>query len=1072
MAIVGVNEKELTVVLGASPNDSDAAVTSIDEWGSPGILNQLVLKEYGYPPSFLPGAKDLDRGFFILRQPSKKPVLFIVTVTKEAETVEALRKNLLVGLMQLADSFEGNLWVPLMGTGDGGLDFLTSYQITQQVLKAVSIETRGKLTFVITINASPAGKQFFQEVINLPSRQAEQTINLLEQIKSLSTGFYAVGSFWSGDDQTRRFLEENSWENGHDENFTDDVSIVKEGDILILKSTYAHPTTNISYLRVKGVGIVTDNPGTGYKLSVDWRLKNIQVDVAHLGYIRRAFTELSIEEVETIFTTIGIEKIEAAALFQPIVRPPKVASPAAIASLIADLDSGDDYLGIKHDVQAFSKLIASKAFQPPLAIALFGEWGSGKSFFMRKLQAEVQRLSLLTKGEVFCKGISHIHFNAWSYMDANLWASIVTKIFEGLNEYINKDTKARGFKHEIEKQLTEKLTITKQEVAVLESQKKEVEDKVADLTVRQQNLQTELEAKIQKIGSATLSDIIKTANEEFSVDKQLQTALHTNESLKKTKEDIKELIPVEYWDDPAAAYKEARSVHTFLRQFFAKNAWKENLLWLSLILSIIIIIPWLTQLVAEKLEFTNVAVPQVLLPALAAIIPVWKTIKKTYQELQPIVATFWNIKEAHEKAVKDAIFQHEQHEKALKIEIEQGRSEITNISQHIQQANTELTELQFKISNALATEALYAFIEKRCSSEDYKKYLGIISTIRKDFETLSELFNEQVREAEAVAFREKFKNPLQRIVLYIDDLDRCPEERVVEVLQAVNLLMAFPLFIVIVGVDPRWVKNALSIKYKIQFGKKDKETDQLIEIEVANYLEKIFQVPFHLRQAEDAAVKNMIRTLAMPVADVATAETLRLARSAGQGNDAQDNIPHDGGSEPGHEGEYNQQGTTTANSVALSEELEPARLQLTGREIELLEQFSVMVGNNPRAIKRFVNVYHIVRAHEGLQYKIEHEEKELTVIMFLLALPIGPFRKLSNLFMSFINHPDNLVKNMGHFLNSTYKMIEANKRDLKRSLEVALNSTEIADILQNAEASTFLHHNTFIKRFTFEDDYE
>ena len=53
---------------------------------------------------------------------------------------------------------------------------------------------------------------------------------------------------------------------------------------------------------------------------------------------------------------------------------------------------------------------------------------------------------------------------------------------------------------------------------------------------------------------------------------------------------------------------------------------------------------------------------------------------------------------------------------------------------------------------------------------------------------------------------EEFEKPLERIILYIDDLDRCPEERVVEVLEAVNLLMAFPLFIVIVGVDPRWVK--------------------------------------------------------------------------------------------------------------------------------------------------------------------------------------------------------------------------------------------------------------------------
>ncbi len=40
---------------------------------------------------------------------------------------------------------------------------------------------------------------------------------------------------------------------------------------------------------------------------------------------------------------------------------------------------------------------------------------------------------------------------------------------------------------------------------------------------------------------------------------------------------------------------------------------------------------------------------------------------------------------------------------------------------------------------------------------------------------------------------------IDRIVLYIDDLDRCPEVKVVEVLQAVHLLLAYPLFVVVVG---------------------------------------------------------------------------------------------------------------------------------------------------------------------------------------------------------------------------------------------------------------------------------
>jgi hypothetical protein len=38
--------------------------------------------------------------------------------------------------------------------------------------------------------------------------------------------------------------------------------------------------------------------------------------------------------------------------------------------------------------------------------------------------------------------------------------------------------------------------------------------------------------------------------------------------------------------------------------------------------------------------------------------------------------------------------------------------------------------------------------------------------------------------------------------------------------------MAFPLFIVVVGVDPRWVKNALIKRHSSQFsGKNDQNVD-------------------------------------------------------------------------------------------------------------------------------------------------------------------------------------------------------------------------------------------------------
>ena len=53
---------------------------------------------------------------------------------------------------------------------------------------------------------------------------------------------------------------------------------------------------------------------------------------------------------------------------------------------------------------------------------------------------------------------------------------------------------------------------------------------------------------------------------------------------------------------------------------------------------------------------------------------------------------------------------------------------------------------------------------------------------------------------------------IERIVLYIDDLDRCPSGQVVKVLEAVSLLFGFPLFVV-GAVDSRWLVHSLRHEY-------------------------------------------------------------------------------------------------------------------------------------------------------------------------------------------------------------------------------------------------------------------
>ena len=71
-------------------------------------------------------------------------------------------------------------------------------------------------------------------------------------------------------------------------------------------------------------------------------------------------------------------------------------------------------------------------------------------------------------------------------------------------------------------------------------------------------------------------------------------------------------------------------------------------------------------------------------------------------------------------------------------------------------------------------QRLYTFIAERAASEDYRRELGLIATIRHDFERLARLQDEWRRNKDGASPR-----PIDRIVLYIDDLDRCTPRQVV-----------------------------------------------------------------------------------------------------------------------------------------------------------------------------------------------------------------------------------------------------------------------------------------------------
>lgn len=1053
------------------PKQADLAIVSINHHGTEGQLNSQVLREYGYTEKDLPTEEQLKFGFGAIpvKPGHSRAILFVVTVDENGNTAKSLRRNLFNTLTEFRGWFRNKIvWIPLMGTGAGGLTFAESYSITARAINEFQEKFPTQFTVLISLPKDEAVNSLLYQI---RSPQPENTKNTYS-FSSFKGQYYLAGSVWDGEEQASRFFEENIWETGHEEKYVNAVNGAKVGDIIILKSTFF--ARDSSYLRIKGVGRIIENPLTGTDLKVDWKLKNIQIDIEDLGKYRRTFARVMPDDLENILIEIGRDKILDSDLFgstAPITTETlEKSNKSIIAGLISDSDEGEDYLDIMKDVNAFSKIISARSFSPPLAIALFGKWGTGKSFFMKKLRLRIQQLSDQDT-EIYCKGIAHIHFNAWSYLDANLWASLVSKIFEGLNEYISENAVVEE-KEAIRKKLTGKLTMAKEEVDVLQKKKNVVESQITSLESQKGELSSEIKWKIEEIKLNSLKKLIETVDSQFKVREKIVEAITSNPEFSLTENQLKEIVPEKYWENPTKAYEKLNSKYSFIKEFLRLDKIWGNLLLLAFAGLVIWIVPGIIASIIDYFKNFNWLILQVIIATLTIAATIWKRVESTYNELQPILASFWRIKEDYNKEIKNALDKKEQEEKALKLEIEKGKAEIISISGQIQQATVIKADLEYRINNALATEALYSFIERRNVSDDYKKHLGIVSVIRKDFEILSSLFVDHGHElsSDSKKFREKFKRPLERIVLYIDDLDRCPEDRVVEVLEAVHLLMAFPLFIVIVGVDQRWVKNALMKHYKLQFAAQidgEHATIKEIErIEASNYLEKIFQVPFHLKEASDESVKYMLHTLSQP-------NPLNINAQKNGGREATIDLDEVLNIDTSANKIGTKESDTTLkkkeDEVHVNRDSDIEYLILSEIEVKLMEGLSKVIGNNPRGVKRFVNVYQIVKAHEDLIYEKTHEESEFLVIMFLLALSIGPFKKLYPSFEKFINTYDNDTKTLFDFLVSTNVMANEKLYELKQDLDYIMTNSKEFNTLQREAVLSFKVHNQFIQRFTFED---
>lgn len=702
-----------------------------------------------------------------------------------------------------------------------------------------------------------------------------------------------------------------------------------------------------------------------------------------------------------------------------------------------------DLLNIQRDVNALCSVVAAADAALPLSIGLFGDWGSGKSFFMNRMEATLDELA--SQGPpTYCSEIVQLKFNAWHYMDTSLWASLTSEIFEGL---ATKLSKSPGLKPENKAaELLADLSSSRDKLAEAERKKDKVEAELAESEARLQNLEeSQSKTRARLSPRVLLTEATRLALEQDEVKEEFHKAakeLNLPQAAAEGAEVNKQLLELRgLWGAMLVAMRNTERLWVWL-------------LALSLVVGVAFGLP---RLVRDRLPSewestlkTLVATVTTILGSMAALLaPFIIPAKRALKYLQ----------EARKKSEQLAFEKQKEQRAALEAEHKTRQAELEKQNATVEQARDEIRELQNAIDKLRADRQMFDFIRQRSSSTDYTSHLGIIARAHKDFRELSAFLERATKEPNTDSTLPR----VERIVLYIDDLDRCPEDKVMDVLQAVHLLLAFPLFVVVVGVDPRWLLHSVAERSPA-LRRQDPTAKELWESTPINYLEKIFQIPFTLSPMSSTGFNQLVEKVAgskqgdgprpHPAPIVTTGVTTQVQSPVAATQ--VDPIESIAKTPP----------VTSADNATLAAASEsPAEpLKIESWERDYMKQLYCLIPS-PRAGKRFVNIYRMIRSTvDGKNWQAfvgsEKDPGHHRHVLLLLAILTGYPTEAAEILRSLIEREHN---------ETWWEFVESFGTDGGSWAELQQKLRSLCHLIRDDEGcDTFRQYAPWVARYSFQ----
>lgn len=217
------------------------------------------------------------------------------------------------------------------------------------------------------------------------------------------------------------------------------------------------------------------------------------------------------------------------------------------------------------------------------------------------------------------------------------------------------------------------------------------------------------------------------------------------------------------------------------------------------------------------------------------------------------------------------------------------------------------------------------------------------------------------------------KSEIKKLVVIIDDLDRCTHERIIENLEAIKLFLNVEKTAFIIGADPRIVRHAIEYRYKRESKTDEDSNDRIID----DYLEKLIQIPYFLPKLSEPEVETYLSMLiCKKELSEDSFKKVLTAFSTYKANDR-----------------YSPFGISNLQGVIDQGEIESVKKNIITIPA-LVPLIAQSLYGNPRQIKRFLNTYTLRKRLAAVAGLKDFNDTILAKLMILEYTELNLFKKL------------------------------------------------------------------------------